>query len=73
MQVLDDEFDATAGGYNQLTTITDPYERAVVSDLIARSALGIADSLIEARLALGGPQRHRRAAGTLAPDAGDRA
>jgi hypothetical protein len=50
VEMLDDSFDPDAGGYPQLAAVSDPYRRAVVSDLIGRSAQGVADNLLEARL-----------------------
>lgn len=50
VETLDDGFDPDAGGYPQFAGIADPYRRAVVSDLIGRSAQGVADNLLEARL-----------------------
>ncbi|MEO9117556.1 MAG: hypothetical protein ABI355_00365, partial [Solirubrobacteraceae bacterium] len=50
VETLDDDFDDQAGGYIQFAQIADPYQRAVVSDLIGRSAQGVADNLLEARL-----------------------
>jgi hypothetical protein len=50
VEALDDDFDEASGGYSQLAAIADPYRRAVVSDLIGRSAQGVADNLLEARL-----------------------
>lgn len=48
---LDADFDVDAGGHRQLRAINDPFELAVVSDLVARSAGGVAENLLEARVA----------------------
>jgi hypothetical protein len=51
VEQLDQDFEVASSGYAQFQTIADPYERAVVSELIGRSAMGLADNLLEARLA----------------------
>lgn len=51
VRALDEDFEETYFGYRQLLTIADDYERAVVSELISRSSMGLADNLLEARLA----------------------
>lgn len=51
VRALDQDFEESSFGYRQLLTIPDDYERAVVSELISRSAMGLADNLLEARLA----------------------
>lgn len=50
VETLDDDFDEVSGGYAQFAAIIDPYRRAVCSDLVGRSAQGVADNLLEARL-----------------------
>ena len=50
VETLDDDFDEASGGYAQFAAIVDPYRRAVCSDLVGRSAQGVADNLLEARL-----------------------
>ena len=51
VRALDEDFEEQSFGYRQLLSIADDYERAVVSELISRSAMGLADNLLEARLA----------------------
>ena len=50
VETLDDDFNEASGGYVQFAAIIDPYRRAVCSDLVGRSAQGVADNLLEARL-----------------------